>query len=76
MFAIRQDKWKLILGKGSGGWTRSKPGELKDAPPGQLYDMANDIAETKNLYNENSDVVKRLTALLEKYKKQGHSRPM
>ena len=72
-FCIRQGKWKLIAGRGSGGWTRVKT--QKTDPPGQLYDMTADPSEKKNLWRENPDVVKRLTALLEKYKKQGHSRP-
>ena len=73
MFCIRQGKWKLIAGRGSGGWTRVKT--PKTDPPGQLYDMTADPSEKKNLWRDNPDVVHRLTALLSKYKKQGHSRP-
>jgi arylsulfatase A-like enzyme len=62
MFAIRQGKWKLILGKGSGGW--SEKGEEGD-PPVQLYDMEADVGETNNLHAEYPEVVARLTALLE-----------
>jgi len=72
-FCIRQGKWKLIAGRGSGGWTRVKT--QKTDPPGQLYDMTADPSEKKNLWRENPDVVKRLTALLEKYRKRGYSRP-
>ena len=72
MFAIRQGKWKLILGKGSGGW-RERGG--KDAPPGQLYDMENDAREQSNLYNEEPEVVANLTELLETYRRQGRSAP-
>lgn len=71
MFAIRKDRWKLILGQGSGGWSR-KPQE--GDPPGQLYVMDADVEETKNLYFERPDIVLELTALLEKYQKEGHSR--
>jgi len=75
MFAIRKGKWKLILGRGSGGFTKpsrikSKPGE----PQGQLYDLDEDLSETNNVWAENPAIVKRLTELLEKYRKQGHSR--
>lgn len=73
MFAIRQGRWKLILGKGSGGW--SGRGE-KDDPPIQLYDMSSDVRERKNLCKEHPDVVERLTKLLKKYREQGRSRPM
>ncbi|HEX7899882.1 MAG TPA: arylsulfatase [Planctomycetota bacterium] len=62
MFAIREGSWKLIQGQGSGGFTQVKvaPGE----PPGQLYDLAADPGETKNLYAEKPEVVARLSALL------------
>jgi arylsulfatase A-like enzyme len=77
VFCIRQGRWKLILGRGSGGFTsprryEPKPGE----PEGQLYDMENDLAESRNLWNERPEIVKRLTNLLERYKRQGHSRPL
>ncbi|MHC4170407.1 MAG: sulfatase family protein [Planctomycetota bacterium] len=72
MFAIRQGRWKLILGRGSGGWSgRGRP----DDPPAQLYDMSAEASEQRNLCNEHPQVVERLTKLLDKYKRQGHSRP-
>lgn len=76
-FAIRQGEWKLILCKGSGGNKyKSGPNAIKpEDPAGQLYNMAEDVSETKNLYLERPDVVERLTALLEKYRKDGRSRP-
>jgi arylsulfatase A-like enzyme len=76
IFSIRQGQWKLILGRGSGGFSEPrhidpKPGE----PEGQLYEVASDSKETKNLWLDRPDVVKRLTELLERYMRQGHSRP-
>lgn len=72
MFAMRQDRWKLIFGRGSGGWSyKGDPSE----PPGQLYDLVEDIGETRNLYDERPEVVARLTALMEKYQTQGRSAP-
>ena len=76
MFSIRQGKWKLILGRGSGGFTKPskikpKPGE----PKGQLYNLKDDPAEADNLWAKRQDVVNHLTNLLEKYNNQGHSRP-
>ena len=77
VFAIRQGKWKLIPALGSGGLTKPQTAEPNPGEPaGQLYDMENDPAETKNLWSQHPDVVERLTALLEKYKNQGHSRPL
>lgn len=68
MFAIRQGRWKLILGRGSGGWSgRGRP----EDPPVQLYDMSADAAEQRNLSDKYPQVVERLTRLLEKYKKRG-----
>ena len=70
-FAIRKDNWKYIDCKGSGGW--SSPGN-ENGPPGQLYNLDNDISETKNLYNEFPEKVEELKNLLEMYKKEGRSR--
>jgi len=75
MFAIRQGPWKLIVGGGSGGFTpprriEPKPGE----PAAQLYNLRDDPSEEKNLYAAHPDIVKRLTALLEKYRAEGRSR--
>ncbi len=75
MFSIRQGEWKLELGLGSGGFT--KPARIEatvGGPQGQLYNIAKDPAEEKNLWLERQDIVKSLTALLEKQKSQGYSR--
>ncbi|UCG48862.1 MAG: arylsulfatase [Phycisphaerales bacterium] len=77
VFSIRRGKWKLILGRGSGGFTRPrvikpKPGE----PEGQLYNLAEDLGETNNLWKQQPEIVRQLTELLEKYRSQGHSRTM
>ena len=76
MFALRQGSWKLIVGRGSGGFTaprkiKPKPGE----PAGQLYNLAADPREEKNLYQEKPEVVTRLRKLLNKYRKEGRSAP-
>ena len=73
-FAVRQGPWKLILCRGSGGWSLRENKVPKDAPAGQLYNLSEDVGETRNLYNSRPDVVKRLTDLLRKYQEQGHSR--
>ncbi len=71
LFAIRQGPWKLILGKGSGGFTRYTP--PKNAPPGQLYNLVTDPSEQKNLYAEHPEIVERLSSLLDRYQKQGRT---
>ena len=77
MFAIRQGKWKLVLGLGSGGFSLPRSIEPKPGgPEGQLYNLEDDLAESRNLWSENPEIVERLTNLLQKYKQQGYSRPI
>ncbi len=72
-FAVRAGDWKLIAGHGSGGWTRVP--KKKGDPPGQLYNLAADPGETKNLYRDKPEVVARLQKVLERYRSVGRSRP-
>jgi hypothetical protein len=64
-FSIRQGKWKFEDCPGSGGWgyPRNKNAEEMGLPSVQLYDLENDIAETKNVYREYPGVVKELKEL-------------
>lgn len=71
MFAIQRGGWKLIVGQGSGG---GHPGDT-GPEPGQLYNLAADIGETKNLYAQHPEIVAELTALLKKYVEDGRSTP-
>jgi arylsulfatase A-like enzyme len=76
VFSIRQGEWKLNMGHGSGGFSLpkkvvSKPGE----PEGELFNIAKDPTESDDVYTKNPQVVARLTALLDKYKTAGRSRP-
>jgi arylsulfatase A-like enzyme len=62
-FAYRQGKWKLLLAKGSGGWSSPKEREVgRDAPEAQLYDMEKDPGEQNNLYLSHPEVARRLLA--------------
>jgi len=77
VFAIRQGPWKLILdNRDSGGWVRPKGRRPKPGTPGQLYNLQDDPAEQTNLFDERSEIVERLTALLERYKREGRSTPV
>ena len=50
-------------------------GQLKpDAPPMQLYDLATDLGETRNLYHKHPEIVARLTKLFEQLRAAGRSR--
>lgn len=75
-FAVRRGSWKLHLGRGSGGFSdpreyKPKPGE----PAGELFNLATDPEERNNLYKRRPELVAELTALLEKYQREGRSRP-
>lgn len=76
VFAVRKGPWKLILGLGSGGFTRPavvkpKPG----GPTGQLFNLSRDPGEKDDLFEREPEVVQELTALLERWKKEGRTRP-
>ena len=59
-FAYRLGKWKLLLAKGSGGWSSPREKEALDVPKGQLYNMENDFGETENLYLKRPKIIKKL----------------
>ena len=76
MMSIRSGHWKLITGLGSGGF--SKPSNTKPqpgGPVGQLYHLGNDLAETRNLYQEKPKIVNSLLAKLEQIRSQPRTRP-
>lgn len=75
-FSIRQANWKLCLAPGSAGWSEPRPGkETQDAPRIQLFDLSKDIGEKNNLQAQHSDIVAKLTVLLEKQVADGRSTP-
>ncbi len=67
-FAIRSGPWKMIPQRGSGGFTFPKELDPKKVggPTGQLYNLDDDPSETKNVWNEHPEVVKRLSSQLAK----------
>jgi len=44
--------------------------------PGQLYNLADDPGEMRDLWAERPDVVKELTSLLQRYRRDGRSVPL
>ena len=76
LLTVRSGSWKLIPFRGSGGF--SKPKIIRDVPAdepkGQLYDLATDPSESKNLYDERPEIVAELTSLLEASRKSGRTR--
>ena len=73
MFSIREGRWKLILGNGSGG--REVPAGKPFQKPYQLYDLSTDIGETRDRAPENADVVERLTARFEEIRGRSKGHP-
>lgn len=75
-FAIRKDKWKLVVDNlGSGGFSSPKNVKPKPGgPAGQLYDLSSDPSEKNNVYHQNAQVVKDLRALLNAIRSNGRSR--
>ena len=80
--SIRQGRWKLERCADSGGWSEPRPKTRgnkgvvpasSDPESVQLYDLAADPAERKNVSREFPEVVQRLTNLLEKYQRSGRS---
>jgi arylsulfatase A-like enzyme len=76
-FAIRKGDWKLILAKGSGGWSFPRPGDPAEAdlPEVQLYNLVTDPGETNNLEASESRKVDDLKQTLIRYIKEGRSTP-
>ncbi len=77
-FSIRQGRWKLELTPSSGGYGNLSEEEVRrrNLPPIQLYDLKADIGETRNVHDRFPEVVKRLEALLDGYRRRGRSTPL
>jgi arylsulfatase A len=77
VFALREGPWKLIVGAGSGGW--AKPGDAEalaaGLPPVQLYHLADDPGETRNLQASRPEIVARLRGQLDGFIARGRSTP-
>ena len=74
-FAYRQGKWKLLLARGSGGWSSPKERDpvSKAAPEAQLYDMEKDPSEQNNLYLTHPEIAEKLLADLTSDVERGRS---
>ena len=72
-FGYREGKWKLLLARGSGGWSKPNEKQSKDAPVAQLYDIQADPGETTNLYESQPEVAAKLLNQLEADVSRGRS---
>ena len=74
-FAIRRGDWKLEFCPGSGGWTapNDKAALAQGLPEIQLYNLADDPAESANVYDQHPEIVSELTKLLLDYTHSGAS---
>ncbi len=69
--AVRLGDWKYIPGPGSGGWgTGGDPSQ-----PVQLYNLADDLGESKNLAATLPEKLAEMKAMLEKVITDGRSTP-
>jgi arylsulfatase A len=69
--AVRSGSWKYIPAPGSGGWGTGGD----QSQPVQLYNLADDISESKNLAAAMPEKVAEMKALMEKLITDGRSTP-
>jgi hypothetical protein len=69
--SLRDGAWKCIPAPGSGGW--GKGGDQSQAM--QLYHLADDLGETRNLANKHPEKLAGMMDLLEKLIVNGRSTP-
>jgi arylsulfatase A len=75
-YAIRDGDWVLVNVTPSGaGKSAKKAQKAKSAPSAELYNLRDDIGQTKNLVSLHPERVTALQALLDKLHAQGHSAP-
>ncbi len=76
-FAIRHGDWKLAPAPtpAAGCAPRRRTREADGLPPVQLYNLATDPADLRNVQDKHPEVAARLTGLLEKYVDDGPSTP-
>ncbi len=69
--ALRSSAWKYIAAPGSGGWGTGGD----QSQPVQLYNLDEDLGESKNLAAAKPEKVVEMQALLEKVISEGRSTP-
>jgi arylsulfatase A-like enzyme len=72
VLALRQGPWKFIP---AGGGKAKKKAKSGAAGSPQLYNLNDDLAESENVAPQHPDIVQQMSALLERVRSQGRSRP-
>ena len=72
MFSLREGKWKMVFGSGSGG--RQKPVGKPFEEPYFLFDLENDPSETKNVIAQFPKMAEHLTEKFNALMNNGRSR--
>ena len=74
-FSIRENDWKLIFARGSGGWSAptEKEAKAQGLPDIQLYNLKTDIGETNNVASNHPSIVKELSGAIEAIIENGRS---
>jgi arylsulfatase A len=78
-YAVRHENWVLIAAATGAQskvpeWFNPANGYADDDLPGELYDLAADPAQKRNLFADRPDKVKELTALLATIRAKGQAR--
>jgi len=76
--SLREGTWKIIFGPGAGGFGTANKQAANDEEAKvrvQLYDLATDLGETKNVAAEHPELVAKLTKVMEKLVNDGRSTP-
>jgi arylsulfatase A-like enzyme len=74
VLSLRVGNWKYIEPGRGPKITANTNTETGNDPDGQLYDLANDLGETRNLAAQHPDKVKEMSARLQKIRQDGRSR--
>ncbi len=73
--SLRQSNWKIIFGPAGGGFGGGAAKTEAETSRMQLYNLASDLGETKNLAADKPALVTELTAVMEKLVSDGRSTP-
>ena len=75
VLSMRAGQWKYIEPSQGPKIQRNTNTETGNDPDGQLYNLADDLGETKNLAAKHPDKVKEMATRLEEIKQNNRSRP-